>query len=333
MALYLGIALAGIAVAAAASLAIGSEPISPDLVLHAVRGGEALPGSPEAHAHAVVIDQRLPRTILGIAAGAALGLAGALMQALTRNPLADPGLLGINAGATFAVVLSITYLGVGSPAGYVWFALPGALLGALVVYSIGAAGRDGPTPVRLALSGIAVSAVLIGLTSGLLLSDIDTFDGYRVWTVGALAGRRLTGFGPAFALVAAGSVVALALGRSLNVIGMGEDLARSLGVNVARTRLLSVAAVTLLCGATTAMAGPIGFVGLMVPHLARAITGHDQRWALPFSGVFGVILVLASDIVGRVVAHPTELQLGLVTAFVGGPVLVGLARSTKLNLR
>lgn len=333
LALWVLVALFGVVLAVATSLAIGSEPIAPDLVVHAIRGGEALPGTPEAHAHAVVIDQRLPRTILGIAAGMALGLAGALMQALTRNPLADPGLLGVNAGATFAVVLSITYLGVGSPASYVWFALPGALFGAMIVYLIGSAGRGGASPVRLALSGIAVSAVLIGLTSTLLLSDIDTFDGYRVWTVGALAGRRLTGFGPAFGLVAVGSVVALALARSLNVIAMGEDLARSLGAHVTRTRLLGVGAVTLLCGATTAMAGPIGFVGLMVPHLARAICGHDQRWVLPFSGLFGVILVLLSDVVGRVVAHPTELQLALVTAFVGGPVLIGLARSTKLNLR
>ncbi|WP_438841129.1 FecCD family ABC transporter permease [Actinoplanes auranticolor] len=272
----------------------------------------------------IVLDLRVPRTVIGLAAGIALGLAGALMQALTRNPLADPGILGINAGAATAVVLAIRVLGIGSLTGYIWFAFAGAAGAFVVVYLLGTRGRSGASPERLALAGAAVGAALLAVTNAVALLDVSTFDRYRLWTVGALAGRDLGVFWAVAPFILIGVLLALALGPSLNVIALGEDTARALGANLNRTRVLTAVAVTLLCGAATAAVGPIAFVGLAVPHIARTLVGPDQRWLLPYSLVLAPTLLLLADVAGRVIARPGEVQAGLITAFIGAPVFLAV---------
>jgi iron complex transport system permease protein len=318
------VAVAVLAAVALLSLAVGAKPIGLGTVVHELLRHD---GSDDG---VVIFSLRLPRTVLGLAVGAGLGLAGALMQALTRNPLADPGLLGVNAGAAAAVVAAIGLLGVHSTGGYVWFALGGAAVAAVVVYVLGSRGRSAATPVRLALAGAAIGAVLQAFISGLVLTDRRTFNEFRFWSVGALAGRDLPVLWQAGPFLLAGAVIAVGLGRSLNAIALGDEAGRALGARLGRTRVLGIVAITLLCGAATAVAGPIGFVGLTVPHLVRAVTGPDQRWVLPYSMVVAPILLLASDIVGRVVARPGEIEVGIVTAFLGAPVLILLARRRRL---
>jgi iron complex transport system permease protein len=274
----------------------------------------------------VVTQLRVPRTLLGLAVGAALGVGGALMQALTRNPLADPGLLGVNAGASAGIVLAIGALDITSPTGYVWFGLLGAAAMSVAVYVLGSSGGGGASPVRLALAGAAVTAVLTAAIKGALLLDPLAFDQFRFWDVGALAGRTYPVFDQIVPFIVVGLVIAMALARPLNALALGEEGGRALGVRVGRSRVLTMVAVTLLCGAATAAAGPIVFVGLAVPHIARALTGPDQRRVLPLSAVIGAILLLAADIVGRVVVEPGELEVGIVTAFVGAPVFIALVR-------
>jgi iron complex transport system permease protein len=317
-------AVAVLVIAALLSIAVGAKTIPPDTVLHALLHGDTTVDG------VIIQSLRIPRTLLGLAVGAALGLGGALMQALTRNPLADPGVLGINAGAAAAVVAAIGMLGVGSASGYVWFALAGAAVAAVLVYLLGSRGRSAATPVRLALAGSAISAVLLAFVQGLSVLNQDLLDQYRFWSVGALAGRPLAtllAIGP-FLLV--GAMIALALARPLNVLALGEDTGRALGAHLGRTRALGVLAITLLCGASTAAAGPIWFVGLTVPHVARRIAGTDQRWILAYSMVLAPILLLFSDVLGRVVARPGEVEVGIVTAFVGAPVFVAIARRARL---
>ena len=278
----------------------------------------------------IILDLRVPRTLLGLAAGIALGLAGALMQALTRNPLADPGILGINAGAAAAVVLAIRVLGVGSLTGYIAFAFAGAAGAFVVVYLLGTRGRSGASPERLALAGAAVGAALLAVTNAVALLDVTTFDRYRLWTVGTLAGRDLGVFWAVTPFIVVGVLLALGLGPSLNVIALGEDTARALGANLNRTRVLTAIAVTLLCGAATAAVGPIAFVGLAVPHIARALVGLDQRWLLPYSLLLAPALLLLADVAGRVVARPGEVPAGLITAFVGAPVFLAVVLHRRI---
>ncbi len=320
--LGLVVAVAVLVAVCALSIAIGTKAIPLGTVLDALDGRVT---DPSRVADLTIIrDLRVPRTLIGLAAGIALGLAGALMQALTRNPLADPGILGINAGAAAAVVLAIRVLGVATLAGYIWFAFAGAAAAFVVVYLLGSRGRSGASPERLALAGAAVGAALLAVTNAVALLDVTTFDRYRLWTVGTLAGRDLdvlVGVGP---FILAGALLALALGPSLNVVALGEDTARALGANLNRTRVLSALAITLLCGAATAAVGPIAFVGLAVPHIARALVGPDQRWLLPYSVVLAPTLLLLADVVGRVVVRPGELQAGLVTAFLGAPVFLAV---------
>lgn len=305
------------------SLAVGAKPIPVHAVLDALLHGGS---SPDA---IIIRDLRVPRTLLGVGVGAALGPAGAIMQALTRNPLADPGILGVNAGASLAVVIGMAALGLRTINAYVWPALAGAALATLLVYAIGSAGRGGATPVRLALSGTAITAVFTGIITAVLLLDPSTFDQYRFWIVGALSGRDLGTVGQVTPFLVAGAVLALLLCRPLNAIALGEDTAQALGAHVGRTRLVAMAAVTLLCGAATAAAGPITFVGLTVPHMVRAITGPDQRWVLPYALVLAPVLLLGSDVLGRLLARPGELQVGIVTAFVGAPVFIALIRRNR----
>jgi len=322
-------ALAGavvlLALVVLASLALGARDIAPADVLGALV--HRVPGSTD---HDVVMDQRVPRTVVGLVAGAALGLAGTIMQGITRNPLADPGLLGVNAGASLCVVLAITLLGVSSPGAYVWFALAGAALAAAVVYGVGAIGREGATPVKLALAGTAVTAGATSLITVLLISDSDTLNSYRRWAVGSLAGRGTDMLVPLAPFLVVGVVLALATGRTLNLLAMGDDVARGLGQNIHLARAVAATAIVLLAGSATALAGPIVFVGLVVPHVIRAFTGPDHRWILPFSLVLGPVLLIAADVVGRLVVRPGELEAGIVVAVVGAPVLVAIVRRVKL---
>ncbi|WP_245938212.1 iron chelate uptake ABC transporter family permease subunit [Williamsia limnetica] len=281
--------------------------------------------------HIIIRDLRIPRTVLGLLVGMALGVGGALIQAMTRNPLADPGILGVNAGAAFAVALAVGVLGFTGIWAYIWFAFAGAVVVTVVVYALGSVGRGGATPIRLTLAGVAIGAVLSGVTTGLILLDPQAFDQMRFWNAGSIAGRGLDVSAAVTPFIVVGLVLAFVIARPLNAVAMGDDLARSLGANVTRTRVIGVIAVTLLCGAATAAAGPIGFVGLMVPHIARWIVGPDQRWILAYTLVGAPILVLLSDVIGRVIIRPGEMQVGIVTAFVGAPVLIFLVRRGKAS--
>ncbi|MES4906869.1 MULTISPECIES: iron chelate uptake ABC transporter family permease subunit [unclassified Streptomyces] len=309
-------------VVVAASVAIGAKPIALGEVWH---GLFHYSGS---DTDVVVRDVRVPRTVLGLLVGAALGLAGAVIQALTRNPLADPGLLGLNAGASAAVVSAISFLGVTSLTGYVWFAFLGTAVASVLVYALG--GTRGATPVRLALAGTAVYAALYGYLNAVELMDTAALDKMRFWTVGSLASANMAVVKQVAPFIAVGVVLALALGRALNAVALGDDTARALGTNLNRTRVLAMAAVTLLCGAATAACGPIAFVGLMVPHLVRALTGPDLRWILPYAAVLSPVLLLGADVIGRVVARPSELQAGVVTTLIGGPVFIYLVRRRRM---
>ena len=325
-ALGLVAALITLVVVIAASLAIGAR----DMPISEVLGAFFAPtGSDD---QLVVLELRLPRTVLGILVGMGLGLAGGLIQALTRNPLADPGILGVNAGASLAITIGVAFFGISSITGYIWFAFAGALVATVGVYVIGSAGRSRTVdPIRLTLAGVAVAAVLTGLTKAILLTNERAFDAFRSWDVGAIAGRDFDTVTAILPFIVIGTVLALALSHSLNAVALGDDLAASLGTSVNRTRVLSILAVTVLAGAATAAAGPIGFIGLMIPHIARWIVGPDQRWILGYSVVLSPILLLASDVIGRVVMKPGELQVGVVTAFVGAPVLIALVRRKKAS--
>lgn len=302
------------------SLAVGSNPLSPSEVLATLTGG----GTDETRY--VVRELRVPRTAVAVVVGAALGVAGALMQAFTRNPLADPGILGVNAGAAFCVALGVTFLGIRSITGYVWLAFAGALVVTAAVYLIGSGGRGRPDPVRLTLAGVALGAVLSGITTGLSLSDPAAFDAMRSWNAGTVLGRGFDVLVPVLPLVALGLALALAVARGLNSVALGEDVARGQGVNVARTRWLVIAAVTLLAGSATAVAGPIAFIGLMVPHVVRWTLGPDQRRILAGAVLLGPTLLLIADVVGRLLVLPGEMPVGVVTAFVGAPALIVLVR-------
>lgn len=281
--------------------------------------------------HIIVHHYRLPRTLLGLLCGAAFGVSGALIQAATRNPLADPGLLGVNAGAACFVTLAVGLFGWQTIDAYIWASFAGAIVVAVVVYTLGAIGRDGATPVRLVLSGVAISAVLAGIGSSITLLDPQVFDALRMWSIGSIAGRNMQVVGTVTPFVVTGLVVALLVAKSLNAVALGDDLARTLGSRVVLVRVLAVIAITLLSGAGTAAAGPIAFVGLMVPHVMRWLTGPDQRWIIGLTIIYAPILLLVADIAGRLVLYPAELETGIVTAFVGAPVLILLVRRTKAS--
>jgi ABC-type Fe3+-siderophore transport system permease subunit len=316
--------LALTAVACLASIAIGTRSIGLGEVWR------ALFDSGLSSEEAVIVRQlRVPRTVLGLMVGMALGVAGALMQGHTRNPLGDPGLLGVTAGASLAVVLSIAWLGISTPSGYVWFAFLGALAGTVAVYLIGTAGRGGATPVTLALAGAALSALLYGLVRAVLVTDQQTLDSFRFWVVGSLAGRDADVAEQVAPFIALGLLLAVANGPALDLLGLGEDVARGLGQRIWLARAVGLAAITLLAGAATAACGPIAFVGLVVPHAVRAVTGPDHRWLIPCSALAGAVLLLTADVIGRVVVRPGELQVGIVLALIGAPFFIALVRRRK----
>jgi iron complex transport system permease protein len=315
-----------LALCVVASLSLGSLAIGFGDV---VRAFTAYDGS---DAQAIVRDLRVPRTELGLLVGAALGAAGALMQGTTRNPLAEPGILGINAGAAFAVVAAISLLGVTSVAAYVAFALVGAGVSAVLVLVLGGSGRGGPTPVRLALAGAVLAALLVSLTSAVLVFDAQTLDEFRFWIVGSLAGRDAGVTLSVLPVIAVGLVIALGAGRSLNALALGDEVARSLGQRVARARVAAGIGFALLAGGAVAAAGPVAFVGLAVPHVARGIVGSDYRWIVPYSMLLGAGLLLAGDVLGRLVARPAELEVGIVTALFGAPFFIWLVRRRLVAL-
>lgn len=286
--------------------------------------------SPDDSYNAAVVASRIPRTQVGVLVGAALAVAGAVIQGLTRNPLGDPGLLGVNAGASMSVVLVTAFLGAGLGR-TVWAAIPGAVLAAVVVYVVGS-GRAGSTPVRLILAGAAVSAVLVAVVDAVSLAKPDVFDSYRFWAIGSLAGRTAQTVSLTTGFVVVGLVICLAMSRSLNAIELGDQAATSLGLAPGRTKALAALGATILCAAAVAAAGPIGFVGLAVPHVVRSFTGADHRWLLPYCAVLGPVLLIGSDVIGRVVARPGELMVGAVTAFVGAPFLVAAVRRGRVGL-
>lgn len=271
---------------------------------------------------------RVPRTLLGLLVGAALGLAGAVIQAITRNPLADPGILGVNAGAYFTVVVGTAFFGAAGINGQIWWSLIGAVVAAVTVYLIGAAGRSGGSPAKMVLAGVAVGSVLNGISYGITLVEPDVFDQVRLWRAGSLQGRQLDVVTGVLPFILAGIVLSILLARNLNALALGDDLARSLGTRVWWTRAFAFAAITLLCGAATAAAGPITFVGLMVPYVARAVVGPDQRWVLPLCLLIAPTIFLGSDILGRLLVT-SEVPVGVVTAFIGAPLLIVLIRRTK----
>jgi len=313
-----------LAAAIIASIALGSKAIGVDEVIQVLMGGG------DARADRGIIEARLARTAVGLLVGAALAVAGAAMQGLTRNPLADPGLLGVTAGAALAVVVAIAVFGVGSLTGYVWWAMAGAGVAAVVVHAMaGLAGR-GVTPLRLTLAGAAVTAGLASWSSGLLVSSKQSFDSFRFWQVGTIGGRGLDLVVMVLPFFVAGLVVILLGVRQVNALALGDDLAHGLGENVVLARATVAVGVAVLCGASTALAGPIGFLGLVVPHVARFAVGPDHRRIIPVCLVAGPALLLAADVVGRLVARPGEVQAGIMTAVVGVPFFVLLVRRGRM---
>ncbi|NLD76872.1 MAG: iron chelate uptake ABC transporter family permease subunit [Acidimicrobiales bacterium] len=313
-----------LAVVVVASFVIGSRSIPAG---HVWDSFFAFDGSLD---HQIVRDSRVPRAVVGVLVGAALGLAGALMQGLTRNPLADPGILGIESGASLGAVLAIQTIGWTDLRAIVWFAFAGAAVAAAVVTLLGSSGRGGANPVKLALAGAAATSLLTSITTGILLSDPGALDSYRFWVVGSINGRDMSVAARVAPFIVIGTALAFASARWLNSLALGDDVARGLGVQVVKARVLTSVAVVLLAGAAVAAAGPIGFIGLAVPHVARAVVGHDYRWILGTSVLLGPVMLLGADIAGRVLA-PGELQAGVVTAVIGAPVLIYVVRRASLG--
>ncbi len=323
--LLIGVAL--IAAVALLSLRFGSHPVSTKDAWNAIFNYDNT-----NYEQLVVHTMRIPRTVIAIGVGAALAVTGGVMQAVTRNPLADSSILGIASGASFAIVTAIYYFGITNPQGFVWFAFAGALFASVLVFIVGASGRDGPTPVKLTLAGVVISALLGAWTSALILLDEQTMDTARFWLAGSVAGRTLETFWIVSPFLILGTIACLLIGHQLNVLSMGDETAQALGMNINRTRIICGVLVVLITGAATAAAGPIGFVGLAVPHMVRSVVGPDYRWILAYSVIVGAIFLTGADILGRVVLETGELQVGIVTAIAGAPFLIYLARRAKVSM-
>ncbi|WP_134324284.1 FecCD family ABC transporter permease [Cumulibacter soli] len=318
------LAVAVLVVVALASVLLGTLSVNLSDVFGAVTG------PPDTDVERAVRYIRIPRTVTGLLAGAALGIAGAVMQGLTRNPLAGPGLLGVNAGAALAVVLAMIGLGITTAAGYVWFALAGAAVAAVFVYTLGSLGLGGATPVKLALAGAAFTALLGAFTTMITLQDASTMDDFRYWVVGSLTRADSDTLSAVAPFLAVGMVLAVGLTRSLNALALGDDLARTLGTRLWIARAVGALAVVLLAGGATAIAGPVGFIGLVVSHIARMITGPDYRWVLAWTAVLAPTLLLIADILGRILVQPEQLQVGIITGLAGAPFFLYLVRNRKV---
>ncbi|UNZ53948.1 iron ABC transporter permease [Agrobacterium tumefaciens] len=321
---WLGAVLALLALLCALSVAIGTRDVSFADIL----GG--LSGRVETVAEAAVA-VRLPRTLLALLSGAALGLAGAIMQGVTRNPLADPGILGVNMGASLAVVIGIVWFGTATAQAFIITAIAGAGASAVFVYVVGSLGRGGATPLKLALAGAATSVAFSSLVIAVVLPRSDIAGGIRSWQIGGVGGATFERIETVLPFLVAGFIISLLSARKLNSLALGDELAAGLGENVMAARAVASFGAILLCGAATAICGPIGFVGLVVPHLCRLLVGVDNRWLLPFSALGGACLLLAADIVGRIVARPSELDVGIVTALVGAPFFIWIVRRQRVR--
>lgn len=309
---------------AAASIAIGTRDVAWEDI------GLALSGQTDNIGQAAVL-VRIPRTVLAIVAGAALAVAGTIMQGVTRNPLADPGILGVNMGASLAVVVGVVWFSIESAQAFIWTAILGAGCSAVFVYTIGSLGRGGATPLKLALAGAATSIALSSLVVAFVLTRNDLAGGLRSWQIGGVGGATFERMEHVLPFLAGGFVISLLSARKLNALALGDEIAAGLGERVAWARAAATLGAILLCGATTAVCGPIGFVGLVVPHLCRLLVGIDHRWLLPFSAVTGACLLLVADVVGRIIARPSELDVGIVTAFVGAPFFIWIVRRQRVR--
>ncbi|MGN9845267.1 FecCD family ABC transporter permease [Nonomuraea sp. H19] len=326
----LGALVAVLVVAGAASLAVGARALSPAEVWH---GLFTAPDADQRLTEIRLIVQtvRVPRTVLAIVAGVALGVGGALIQGYTRNPIADTGLLGVNAGASFAVVLVILLFGLTNPFQYVWFAFLGAAAAGAVVFGLASIGRGAGNPLTLALAGQGIAVFLAAMTTAVALSDQAALNALRFWNAGSVAGVGFDVIWPVVAFIVAGLALALTTLPTINLLNLGDDVARGLGVNIALSRTIGIVAITLLAGAATAACGPIAFLGLMVAHVARYLTGPDYRWLVPCAGLLGAVVLLVCDIVGRVVVRPGELDAGVVVALLGAPFFAVLVWRGKLK--
>ncbi|WP_082177765.1 FecCD family ABC transporter permease [Arthrobacter sp. RIT-PI-e] len=321
---WLVVAVAVLLAVAFASVTIGSRTVSlADVVA-------ALGGSTDGFDEAAVA-KRIPRTFLALLAGAALGVSGAVMQGVTRNPLADPGILGVNTGASLAVVTAIATVGLSTATSYIWVAVAGASATAVFVYVVGSLGRGGATPLKLALAGAATSAALTSLISAVVLPRGDISGLVRSWLVGGVGGATSSSITQVLPFLVAGLVISLLSARSLNSLALGDDVAAGLGERVAIARGAAAFGAVLLCGAVTAVTGPIGFVGLVVPHACRLLIGVDHRWLLPMSALLGAVLLTGTDVLGRIVARPQEIDVGIITALVGAPFFIYIVRRQKIR--
>ncbi|WP_336739417.1 iron ABC transporter permease [Aureimonas altamirensis] len=317
-------ALMALSFVCALSLAVGTRVTSWSDVATALSGG----GDELLRA---TIDLRIPRTLLAVLAGAALALSGAVMQGMTRNPLADPGILGVNTGATLAVVIGIVWFGMSTPYEFVWTAILGAAATAVFVYTIGSLGRGGATPLKLALAGAATSIAFSSLVIAVILPRNDIAGGIQAWQIGGVGGATMERTLAILPIFVAGFVISLLCARKLNLLALGDDLAAGLGERVALARIGAATGAILLCGAATSLCGPIGFVGLVVPHACRLLVGIDHRWLLPACAIAGAALLTAADIMGRILARPAELDVGIVTALIGAPLFIWIVRRRRVR--
>ncbi|MFE5410213.1 FecCD family ABC transporter permease, partial [Microbacterium sp. NPDC056569] len=321
---WLAASFAMLAALCVASVAFGVR----DVALGDILAG--LAGDTSGVAQAAVV-ARVPRTVLAILVGAALAMSGAAMQAVTRNPLADPGILGVSGGAALAVVIGIAFFGMSDPYAFIAASIIGAAGAAVFVYTVGSLGRGGATPLKLALAGAATSAAFMSLVSAVLLPRVDLLETFRFWQIGGVGGATWDRIATILPILAVGAVITLVCARGMNSLALGDDVATGLGEHVLRTRLIASAGAVILCGAAVAIAGPIAFVGLIIPHLCRLLVGTDHRWLLPFSAVAGAVLLVAADIVGRVIARPDEIEVGILTALIGAPFFIWIVRRQKVR--
>ncbi len=326
----LGALAAAVLVVGALSLVVGARSLTPAEVWH---GLFSAPESDQRLSEIRLIVQtvRLPRTVLGIVAGIALGVGGALIQGYTRNPIADTGLVGVNAGASFAVVSVIAVFGFTDPLLYLWFGFLGAAVAGVVVFGLSSIGRGAGNPLTLALAGQGVTVFLAAMTTAVALTDTKSLNALRFWNAGSLTGVGYDVIWPVTAFVVVGLVSALVMLPSLNLLNLGDDVARGLGVNIALSRTTGIVAITLLAGAATAACGPIAFLGLMVAHVARYLAGPDYRWLVPYAGLLGAVVLLVCDIVGRLVVRPGELDAGVVVSLLGAPFFAALVWRGKFR--
>lgn len=277
-----------------------------------------------------VIRKRIPRTFFGLLCGAGLGVSGILMQAVTRNPIADPSILGVNTGASVFVVCGIAFLHISAPGEYILFALTGSMLTSILVYGIGSMGAGGATPMKLVLAGAATSAALSCITSAVMIPRSYVIDEYRFWQVGSIGAGTWNYVCLLAPFMIVGIIMALALAPALNAMALGDESATSLGVRTGIVRICAALTGVILCGSATALAGPIGFIGLLAPHLVRLFVGSDLRYTIPLSAMTGAVILTISDVIGRMLSYPGELEVGVVTAFVGAPILIYTAMRAKV---